>query len=267
MRSDEIKLKMSSYYEYYYRNTLCIPDWEKRVHNRYDEANVEQTRLMRLSKILGLSFNTLHNVLVVGAGTGGAVIALQQLGARNIYAVEPNPEAFEICVLRAGTLGLDTELLSQHSAESLPYDNSTFDFIYCFTVLEHVQNVELSLAEMCRVLRPGGTLYVNTPNYNYPYEGHYKIHAPTCFGKMITSFYCFLIGKNNSFTKTLQFVTPRKIKRILNSIDNIAYFWLHDNLVNSRHSKPTTPRGLLSRILFLLGIEKNQEICVIKLPT
>ncbi|MBS4067186.1 MAG: class I SAM-dependent methyltransferase [Sulfurimonas sp.] len=265
MYSAEIRRKMADYYEFYYRDTLSIPDWENRVNSRYDEANIEKSRLIRLAKILGLSYDKLNNVLVVGAGTGGALVALKQLGVRNVFAVEPNPEALEICMMKADLCGLDTKLFSRHSAESLPYDNGTFEFVYCFTVLEHVQSIEQALVEMCRVLCPGGTLYVNTPNYNYPYEGHYKIHAPTCFGKLITSIYCFLMGKNVSFIKSLQFVTPYKIKRILYKIEDISFFWLHDSRANNLNNRITGFRSLLARALSILDIEKNQEICVKKI--
>lgn len=261
----KIKEKMDAYYELYYRDTLCIPDWKKRVTARDDEADVEKKRFMRLANILGISFDRLDNVLVVGAGTGGALVALKQLGVKGIFGVEPNPEAFEICILKADQFGLDKDLLSRHTAETLPYDTGTFDFVYCFTVLEHVQDVPQALGEMCRVLRPGGTLYINTPNYNYPYEGHYKIHAPTCFGKCITSLYCYLIGKKVSFIKSLQFVTPRRIKHVLKRMDCISFYWIH----NSRPVAPTlnlsSPGNMLTYFLYKLGIEKNQEICIKKM--
>lgn len=40
----------------------------------------------------------------------------------------------------------------------LPYADNSVDGIYCISVLEHIPNFEKAVAEMCRVLRPGGVL-------------------------------------------------------------------------------------------------------------
>jgi len=49
-------------------------------------------------------------------------------------------------------------------AERLPFGADTFDHLICFNVLDHVSNAPAVLAEMWRVLKPGGTarLYVHT---------------------------------------------------------------------------------------------------------
>ncbi len=41
-------------------------------------------------------------------------------------------------------------------AESLPLDDASFDLVVCINVLDHVQDMPRCLAEMHRVLRPGG---------------------------------------------------------------------------------------------------------------
>jgi 2-polyprenyl-3-methyl-5-hydroxy-6-metoxy-1,4-benzoquinol methylase len=50
----------------------------------------------------------------------------------------------------------------------LPYlshiDNNSFDTIICFQVIEHIKNDHLLLKEIKRVLKPGGSLYLTTPN-------------------------------------------------------------------------------------------------------
>jgi ubiquinone/menaquinone biosynthesis C-methylase UbiE len=42
----------------------------------------------------------------------------------------------------------------------IPHESEMFDFITCFQVLHHVQNVDLTLSEITRVLKPGGYLIV-----------------------------------------------------------------------------------------------------------
>jgi len=54
------------------------------------------------------------------------------------------------------------------TAEQLPYEDATFDAVVFYAVLIHVIDVERSLAEAARVLKPGGRLYLqecyNDPN-------------------------------------------------------------------------------------------------------
>jgi ubiquinone/menaquinone biosynthesis C-methylase UbiE len=48
-------------------------------------------------------------------------------------------------------------------AEALPFENDSFDLVYCSHVLEHVKDEVASLKEMKRVLKPGGTLIIGMP--------------------------------------------------------------------------------------------------------
>ncbi len=52
----------------------------------------------------------------------------------------------------------------QHSAESLPYEDQCFDLVMSFDVLEHLSDVEQHLCEVRRVLKPGGSYLLQTPN-------------------------------------------------------------------------------------------------------
>jgi SAM-dependent methyltransferase len=48
------------------------------------------------------------------------------------------------------------------SAESLPFEDESFDLVLCTQVLEHVQDPAAVLAEIHRLLRPGGAALVST---------------------------------------------------------------------------------------------------------
>ena len=61
------------------------------------------------------------------------------------------------------------------AAEHVPYPDDTFGLILSHEVIEHVQDDRASLAEMARVLKPGGRAVIFCPNRWYPFEthGHY----------------------------------------------------------------------------------------------
>jgi ubiquinone/menaquinone biosynthesis C-methylase UbiE len=48
----------------------------------------------------------------------------------------------------------------QADATNLPFDDNTFDCVYSFGVLHHIPDVEKALAEIKRVLKPGGQVMV-----------------------------------------------------------------------------------------------------------
>lgn len=52
------------------------------------------------------------------------------------------------------------------SAEKLEFKTQTFDDIICIEVLEHLSNPENTIAEIARVLKPGGRVALATPDYS-----------------------------------------------------------------------------------------------------
>ncbi len=46
----------------------------------------------------------------------------------------------------------------------LPFEDNSFDFVTSFQVIEHVENVDLYLSEIRRVLKNGGKYFLTTPN-------------------------------------------------------------------------------------------------------
>src|SRR4051794_12824009 len=53
--------------------------------------------------------------------------------------------------------------------ENLPFDDASFDTILCNAVLEHVEHVDRVVAELARVLRPGGHAVIAIP-FLQPYH-------------------------------------------------------------------------------------------------
>ena len=96
-------------------------------------------------------------VLDAGCGTGGGITWAQNiLGSKTVMGIDISRDALDLCRRRQSC-----RLLSQASIVQLPFRNESFDLVLCHDVLQHLPTDGLdksALAEMHRVLRPGGLL-------------------------------------------------------------------------------------------------------------
>jgi len=256
---EDLNQKIYSYYLNYYKNVCCIKNPAKRALFRLNEEANESKRLKRLLDILNLSLQNQRH-FIVGTGTGGLAVVLKKEFNCQVYGLEPDPKALSITKTKAELSGLDSNNFKLAPAENIPFPDNSFDFVHCFTVLEHVTNIKKSIQEMIRITKPDGHIYINTPNYNYPYEGHYKTPFPTFLPKTFGYLYLILLGKSPKFLKTINFITPKKIDKILLSLKNISWIRIYES--TPRQSGHLGP--FFNFFKFELGIYPNQEILITK---
>jgi ubiquinone/menaquinone biosynthesis C-methylase UbiE len=98
--------------------------------------------------------------LEIGAGTGFFSLNLKQAGVLDqVHVSDVSAGMVENAKLNAQKLGFEvTGTIS--GAESLPYDDNTFDIVVGHAVLHHIPDVELALREVIRVLKPGGRFVI-----------------------------------------------------------------------------------------------------------
>jgi ubiquinone/menaquinone biosynthesis C-methylase UbiE len=84
-------------------------------------------------------------------------------------------------------------------AMQLPFQASTFDFILCLQVYEHVPSDEMMTAEMFRVLRPEGIVLFSGPNLLFPIEPHYYLPFLHWLPQAWADFYLRVTGKGQSY--------------------------------------------------------------------
>ncbi|MGY1753566.1 class I SAM-dependent methyltransferase [Blastococcus sp. SYSU D01042] len=101
---------------------------------------------------------TSGRVLEVGAGTG-ANFAHYPPTVDEVLAVEPEPHLREVAVRTAERLAHPRVLVVDGTAEHLPADDGSFDAAVVSLVLCSVPDQAAALAEVHRVLRPGGRLH------------------------------------------------------------------------------------------------------------
>jgi ubiquinone/menaquinone biosynthesis C-methylase UbiE len=96
------------------------------------------------------------HVLEVGAGTGANFPYYRSCGHRYpVVATEPDAHMLKRARRRLAKLGLHIDL-HQARAEQLPFADGSFDTVICSLALCTVQDPDRSLAEIHRVLKPGG---------------------------------------------------------------------------------------------------------------
>jgi ubiquinone/menaquinone biosynthesis C-methylase UbiE len=117
-------------------------DWSAR-----DNKELRDLRTRALAPARG-------RVLELGFGTGLNLPHYPPL-VTEIVAVDPNPGMSRIAHRRMQELGKVVEH-HQISAESLPFDRGSFDSVVCTLTLCSIPNVSSALAEVTRVLKPGG---------------------------------------------------------------------------------------------------------------
>jgi SAM-dependent methyltransferase len=112
-------------------------------------------------------------VLDFGCFTGGRGAAwAKRYGIAHLFGCDINP----IYMLAA------TEFATSHSIPNtfrvinddgtIPFADHSMDTVVTFDVLEHVDDVERCMKEMCRVVKPGGYLYIVFPQFYQPSESH-----------------------------------------------------------------------------------------------
>ena len=95
-------------------------------------------------------------VVELGAGTGLNLEHYSE-NVSELLLTEPDPHMAAKLRKRAGSLALDTRVI-EAPAEELPFDDASIDTVISTLVLCPLQNPHQTLAEVARVLRPGGSL-------------------------------------------------------------------------------------------------------------
>lgn len=113
--------------------------------------------------------------LDVGCGTGVLAERLARQGFA-MTGIDPSEGMLEIMRRR-------TDLVTgvRGSGAELPFDSDSFDLVLCVAVMHHIADpvaVRATLAEMVRVVKPGGTVLIWDHNPRNPYWGRLMARVP-----------------------------------------------------------------------------------------
>lgn len=102
-----------------------------------------------------------RSVLDAGCGTGYGLEILAAAGAAELTGLDIDRGAVASAQRRGERSGARVE---QGDLQALDFPDDSFDLAVCFETLEHLASPDRGVAELRRVVRPGGTLVVSSPN-------------------------------------------------------------------------------------------------------
>jgi SAM-dependent methyltransferase len=113
-------------------------------------------KLEAIVRLLRRRFGHPKEILVVGCGDGTEAALISELLEAKVVGIDPADEFHPDAAGRVELIPAD--------ARELPFSEGSCDVVFSFHVLEHVPSPELAVAEMRRVVRPGGGFWIGTPN-------------------------------------------------------------------------------------------------------
>lgn len=143
-----------------------------------------------------------HALLDLGAGAG-IVPQMDFKGrCRRVCGVDPDPRVRDNPHLDEGRQGV---------GESIPWPDASFDVVTADNVLEHLEDPARVLAEVARVLKPGGLFLAKTPNAR-----HYMPLIARCTPHVFHEFVNQRRGRAgaDTFPTRYRANTPRALRRL-----------------------------------------------------
>jgi len=112
-------------------------------------------------------------VLDIASGTGYGTQLLAKT-AKHVYGVDVAQDAIDYAKKNYSRKNV-TFLLGD--AERIPLEDNSVDVVVSFETIEHIKDYQGFLAEIKRVLKPGGQAIVSTPNdKEFPEGNHFHLH-------------------------------------------------------------------------------------------
>ena len=130
---------------------------------RYDRLaevlSLGQNRRWRREVVRHIARFKPRRILDVATGTAGVAIALAHATEAEIVGIDISEPMLERGRKHVYDAGLDQRIRLQHArAEQIPFPAASFDAVTFTYLLRYVDDPAATLAELSRVLKPGGTL-------------------------------------------------------------------------------------------------------------
>ncbi|MFG1200980.1 class I SAM-dependent methyltransferase [Xanthobacter aminoxidans] len=149
-----------------------MQEWQKRLYNAYVSSNQGGQDASLGYSVRGSHINSFIRrhipsdrqikILDVGCGAGDVIYWLKKANYHNISGFDISPEMIEL----AHSRGVTEVKLSDINQAISETESNSIDVVICFDIFEHLSRHELFYIsdEIFRILKPGGKIFVHTPN-------------------------------------------------------------------------------------------------------
>jgi ubiquinone/menaquinone biosynthesis C-methylase UbiE len=131
-------------------------------------------------------------ILDVGCATGRLLERLARAGALQLFGTDLAPRILDVAAEKLSKTGIQVDLRAADAEDRLPWEGDFFDVVTLTGVLHHFFRPKDALAEIRRVLRPGGRLLIIDPSFFTPvrqilnaalqvapHDGDYRFYSAT----------------------------------------------------------------------------------------
>jgi len=216
-------------------NTRDEAAMKQRVQSGYDGAFTDHVKQY---DDLGLNFQVKaaraqveeldvkgKTVLDIGSGTGALSFLLLEEGAAKVTCGDISEYMLDQCRNKAAGRGCNKDSINfrQLDAESLPYDDNSFDIVITGMTLGLLPDQQKAITEMARVARPGGCISVGA-------------HGPEHYWEAIDAYFR-AITKRYVLGYRLEW-WPRNEKEVINMLERAGLTDIQTKRVIWRHHFP-----------------------------
>lgn len=149
--------------------------YEKQSQSKatFDRFVIVRDKVIKIFSKLGLKTKASLDVADIGCGAGTQSLLWAEMGHR-VSGIDINQPLVDLARKRAAEAGLPIRF-EVGTATELPLDTDSVDVCLLPELLEHVVDWQTCLKEACRVLRPGGVLYLSTTNVLCPKQEEFNL--------------------------------------------------------------------------------------------
>jgi ubiquinone/menaquinone biosynthesis C-methylase UbiE len=136
-------------------------------------------RLEIVTRIITGRFSRDTKLLDLGCGAG--VLSEQLVAAGfDVDAADMSADMLEFSRTRLSKYDASRYRLTRAECSDLPFPDASFDVVACIGVFGYMDDVDAAIAEIKRVLRPGGTLVFSIRNLDHVtvFDGFFWLKAP-----------------------------------------------------------------------------------------